>query len=304
MKVVITGGTGFLGRPLVKRLLQDKHKVVVLSRNIATQRFDAGGNLALEQWDAKSVGNWARHIDGADAVINLAGDSIGGKRWTPNQKEIILNSRLNATRAIVQAIAKASKKPGVFVSASAVGFYGNVESGDVPETHPRGDDFLADVCDRWEQESRRAEAHGVRVVNPRFGVVLAKEGGALKKLLLPFYLFVGGPLGSGRQWFPWVHRDEVMGAILFVTQNRGISGPVNVASPNPVTMKEFCRALGKAMRRPSWAPVPSFVLKTLLGEMSLVVLTGQRVVPKKLVEAGYKFWHPELGSALEAIFKK
>ena len=206
------------------------------------------------------------------------------------------------TGAIVSAIGQARKKPSVLVSASAVGYYGHVEYGDVAETHSKGNDFLAAVCERWEQEARRAEAYGVRVITPRFGVVLEKEGGALKRLLLPFKLFLGGPLGSGKQWFPWVHRDDVIEIISFVLQNPKVSGPVNVTAPEPVTMKEFCTALGKALHRPSWAPVPAFVLRTILGEMSLVVLTGQRAIPKKLLEAGYTFKYPQLTGALSAIF--
>lgn len=303
MKILLTGGTGFIGLPLVKRLLDENHNVVVLSRNPLAARFAPHRNLTIEQWDASSVGTWKRHIEGADGVINLAGATIG-KRWTAKHKERILSSRLHTTRAITQAIAEASRKPSVLVSVSAVGYYGHVESGDVFETHPPGNDFLARVCLQWEQESRKAEAYGVRVVNPRFGIILAKDGGALKKLLPPFYLFIGGPLGSGSQWFPWIHRSDVMDVLLFLLQNRQLSGPVNVGSPNPVTMKEFCRALGKAMHRPSWAPVPSFVLKLLLGEMSLVVLTGQRIVPKKLLDGGFKFRYPELSAALGSIFGK
>jgi uncharacterized protein (TIGR01777 family) len=304
MKIVITGGTGFLGRPLVQRLVRDRHTVVVLSRDPSKGRFEKNVNVTVEQWDAATMKNWARHVDGADAVLNFAGDSIGGKRWTPTQKEIILSSRINATRVVVESIARAKKKPWVLISASAVGYYGHVESGDVTEGHPQGNDFLAGVCEQWEKESRKAEALGVRVVNPRFGIVLAKDGGALKKLLLPFSLFIGGPLGSGRQWFPWVHRDDVIEILMFLIQRLQLSGPVNVGSPHPVTMKEFCKSLGRAMSRPSWAPVPSFVLNTLLGEMSLVVLTGQRVIPKKLLEVGYTFRYPKLEDALRSIFKE
>lgn len=303
MKIVVTGGTGFIGQPLVKRLLDENHAVVVLSRNPSAARFERHHNLTLEQWNASTVGPWKRHIETADGVINLAGASIG-KRWTSKHKERILNSRLQATGAIVQAIAQASKKPSVLVSVSAVGYYGHVESGDVLETHPPGNDFLARVCIQWEDASRKAAEYGVRVVNPRFGIILAKNGGALKKFLPPFYLFIGGPLGSGNQWFPWIHRDDVIAILLFLLQNDRLSGPVNVGSPNPVTMKEFCTALGNAMYRPSWARVPSFMLKVLLGEMSQIVLTGQRIVPKKLLEAGYTFRYPELSGALEAILAK
>lgn len=302
MKIIVSGGTGFLGRPLVKRLLEANHSVVLLTRNPSSARDLKHESIQVEQWDGKSVGTWAQQMDGADAVINLAGESIGGKRWSERQKGCILNSRLDATKTLVSAIAQAKKKPSVFISASAVGYYGNVESGDVTESHPRGNDFLSDVCEKWEQESGKAVPLGVRVVNTRTGVVLEKGGGALKKMLFPFKLFAGGPLGSGEQWFPWVHRDDLIEIILSILQNPALSGPVNVSAPESVTMKEFCTALGKAIHRPSWAPVPAFVLRAALGEMSLIVLTGQRVVPKKLQEAGYTFRYPKLETALQTIF--
>lgn len=301
MNIVVTGGTGFLGRPLVERLLAEGHRVAVLTRNPSSSGDRVAGNLVVERWDGVNVDRWAHRVDGADAVINLAGDSIGGKRWTPRQKQAILDSRVDATRAVVKAISQANTKPAVLVSVSAVGYYGHVESGDVTESHPCGSDFLANVCARWEDESRKAEAYGVRVVNPRFGVILARDGGALQRFLLPFSLFIGGPLGPGTQWFPWIHHDDAISLFLFLIQTDSMAGPVNAAAPNPATMKDFCSALGKALRRPSWAPVPSFVLRALLGEMSSIVLTGQRVVPKKLLQSGYAFRYPELDLALNAI---
>jgi uncharacterized protein (TIGR01777 family) len=182
-----------------------------------------------------------------------------------------------------------------------VGYYGSVESGDVTEAHPKGDGFLADLCASWEEEARRAEQYGVRVAMLRFGVVLDKGGGAFEKLATPFRLFAGGWLGSGLQWFPWVHRDDVAGIILFALKNETISGPVNVAAPEAVTMKEFSQTLGRAMRRPCWAPVPGIALRMGLGELAGMLLTGQRVVPKKVVDAGYVFRHPSLARSLETI---
>jgi uncharacterized protein (TIGR01777 family) len=249
-------------------------------------------------------GPWVEKLEGADAVINLAGESIAAKRWTAAQKELIVNSRLDATKVLVDAIGRVSAKPSVLVNASAVGYYGNVESGDVTEDHAKGTGFLADTCVRWEAEANRAKTLGGRVVIIRIGIVLEKGGGALSKMIPPFQMFLGGPLGSGRQWFPWVHREDVIGAILFALQNPNLSGPVNAVSPNPVTMKEFCKALGRAMHRPSSAPVPAFMVKLLLGEMSEMLLTGQRAVPKKLQDAGYRFRYPELDNALAAIFTR
>ncbi len=301
MKILVAGGTGFIGRALLKQLSEAKHHVTLISRNTEAGKSFAGERIRTEYWDGKTAGPWTHQVEGADAIINLAGESIGSGRWRVARKALILDSRISATKAMVAAMAQANKKPSVLVNISAVGYYGNVESGDVTESHPRGNDFLADVCGQWEHEAIAAEALGVRVVLPRNGVVLEKDGGALKRMLLPFRFFVGGPLGSGLQWFPWVHRDDVIGAILFALENRNLSGPLNIAAPDPVTMREFCKALGKAMGRPSWAPVPALVLKIVLGEMSQMVLTGQRVVPKKLQTSGYKFKYPKLDEALAAI---
>jgi uncharacterized protein (TIGR01777 family) len=310
MRIVIAGGTGFIGGYLIPKLSAANHQIVLLSRNpepsptrIASPVVaNSEARITTEWWDGTSVGRWAETIDGADAVINLAGESIAGKRWTRARKLDLLNSRIFPTRSIVEAIRRARKRPSVMVNASAVGYYGNVETGDVRETHPKGYGFLANLCARWEDEARAAEGFGVRVVRLRFGIILDKEGVALKKLLPPFRLFAGGWLGSGRQWFPWVHREDVIGMIEFALGNGAISGPVNVAAPEPVTMKEFCQSLGKALNRPCWAPVPGFILRVALGELSGMLLTGQRVVPRKALEAGYTFRYPSLPGALAAIF--
>ena len=304
MNIVISGGTGFIGSALLEHLLEKRHSVVLLTRTPDALQHLTGDFVQVERWDGKAVGAWARCVDGADVVIHLAGEPIAAKRWTEKQKVRIIGSRIETTKVIVTAITQVEKKPSVLVNASAVGYYGNVEEGDVTESHAKGNDFLANTCDRWEQEARAAESLGVRVVLLRTGVVLERGGGALKKMLPPFKLFVGGPLGSGRQWFPWVHRDDVIGIILFAIEHPDLSGPVNVAAPEPVTMKQFCQTLGKAVRRPSWAPVPAFVLRAALGEMSEMLLTGQRVVPQKLEESGYTFRYPRLDEALAAILKK
>lgn len=304
MKIILAGATGFIGQRLIKKLREGNHSLVLLSRNASTARQRYGSSLQVEQWDARTLGDWAQHLDGSDAVINLAGESIGGKRWSQAQKQKILSSRIDATNAIVEALGKANKKPQVLVNASAVGYYGDVPEGNVTEEHPPGNDFLAKTCGRWEQAALAAEQFGIRVVCIRTGIVLDKNGGALKKLLLPFKLFAGGPLGSGKQWFPWIHIEDEIGAILFALENQKLSGPVNLAAPESVNMKQFCSALGRAMHRPSWAPVPGFVLKIALGEMAeSLLLGGQRVIPTKLSEAGYKFRFPELNAALRDVLK-
>jgi uncharacterized protein (TIGR01777 family) len=301
MNVLVTGGTGFIGRALVERLAKENHHVLLLSRSLEALRTAGKGIVQVVQWNGKTIGPWVRELEGVDAVVNLAGESIGAKRWTKRRKMLLVSSRIEPTRAIAAAIGSAKKKPAVLVNASAVGYYGEVESGDVTETHPPGTDFLARLCDRWEKEALRAEGYGVRVARLRFGIVLETRGGALKKMMVPFRFFVGGPLGSSRQWFPWIHRDDVLGAIIFCIENRNISGPVNVTSPDVVTMSEFTHALGKAMHRPAWARVPSLVLKVLLGEMAGTIVSGQRVISRKLQEAGYTFRYPRLDEALAAI---
>jgi len=304
MKIVVAGGTGFIGRKLVKILSESGHHVIVLTRNPEGARKDAHPGARLEQWDGRTVGEWRSHLSGADAVINLAGESIAAKRWTRSQKDRITRSRVEATRAIIEAMRLAVSKPRVLLSASAVGYYGSVEDGDVTESHPKGAGFLPEVCEQWEHEARKAELLGIRVVILRMGVVLGDDGGALEKMILPFKLFVGGPLGSGKQWFPWVHRDDVVGAALFAIENANLSGPVNVSAPESVTMKQFCAALGDVFHRPSWLPVPGFVLRVALGEMSEMLLTGQRQIPSVLTNAGYTFRHSKLTPALLSALRK
>ena len=302
MNVLIAGGTGFLGRALIKKLINANHSIVLLSRSAHQSDTAVPSHVRVERWDAKSAGNWSRRVNEADAIINLTGESIGGKRWTDRQKELILSSRIDSTRAIVESIRQADRKPHVFISQSAVGYYGNVPEEDLTEGQSPGNDFLARVCTQWEDEARKAESLGVRVVLPRTGVVIDKNGGALPRFFLPFNLFIGGPLGSGRQWFPWIHLADEIDALIFALENKNLSGPVNLAAPEHVTMKQFCAALGTGMHRPSWAPVPGFVLRILLGEMAgPLLLGGQKVVPKKLTEAGFQFRFPTVAAALQDI---
>jgi uncharacterized protein (TIGR01777 family) len=302
MKIILTGGTGFIGIRLIEKLATAQHDIVLLTRTPSAINLSAYPKVQAKQWDGKTVGAWASDVDGADAVIHLAGEPIAAKRWTSTQKEKIQNSRVDGTRAIVEATRRAARKPFVLVSGSAVGYYGAVESGEVSESHKMGSGFLPEVCDRWEQEARAIESLGVRLVLLRTGIVVGESGGALAKMTLPFKLFVGGPIGSGKQWFPWIHRDDVVNIILFAMENAKLTGAVNVAAPESATIKQFCGALGKALHRPSWAPVPAFALKLALGEMAGMLLTGQRVVPSKLIANGYSFRFPKLDRALSDIF--
>ncbi len=304
MNIIVTGGTGFIGKELVRHLLEANHSIVVLTRRIP-ERMNRINNLRYLHWDGKSDGVWTDEIEGADVIINLAGESIGTKRWSKKQKEKILSSRIDSTKAIVQAISRATRKPEVLINASAVGYYGNInEEVDVTESFPGGEGFLAMVVDSWEREALKVLEFGTRVVTLRTGVVLSETGGALKKMILPFKFFVGGPIGSGKQWFPWIHVDDLIGVILYTIKNFDVVGPLNVTAPQSITMKQFCSVLGEVMNRPSWIPVPAFVLKMLFGEMSEMILTGQRVVPSRLIENGFQFKYSNLDEALQSIFQK
>jgi hypothetical protein len=301
MRVVVAGGSGLIGRKLIEELLRVQHKVTVLSRRPENVR-KIFSTVHVEFWDAKTNDALIDVLDGADAIINLTGESIAAKRWTRIQKERILSSRIASTQAIIGAINQTRNKPSVLLNASAVGYYGNVPEGEVTEANPKGRGFLADVCALWEAEALKVQEAGVRVVLLRTGIVLDKNGGALRKFLLPFQFFIGGPMGSGKQWFPWIHiRDEVA-AILFAMENERITGPLNLAAPESVRMLEFCRKLGKILHRPSWMNVPAFVLKIALGEMAeSLLLDGQKVIPQKLIDTGFKFQFPKLEGALRDL---
>ena len=299
MKIVLTGATGMIGGSLAGRLSKADHALVLLSRNPPAQN-----KLAKTQWlswQPGGEGEWARAVDGADAIVNLAGEPIAGKRWTPKQKEILRSSRIDGTKALVDAIAKATVKPKVLISASAVGYYGPHGDELLNEDSKPGDDFLARLCIDWEAEANKADALGVRVCLLRTGIVLAKGQGALKKMVPPFKMFAGGPLGSGRQWMPWIHLDDEVGMIQFLLENERARGAFNGTAPNPVTMQEFCKALGDVLNRPAWARVPPSVLALMVGEMADMLLTGQRATPDAAVKLGFRFKYPRILEALAAL---
>lgn len=301
MKLVVTGGTGFIGARLCNQLDRQGHSLTILTRSVSAA--DSPNNTTI-LWQPGSPGTWERNleeaIDSSDGVINLAGEPIAGKRWSVVQKRRLRSSRIDTTRTLVTAIGKAKKKPAFLLNASAVGYYGPRGDEVITEESGRGGDFLAGLCSDWEEEAKRAESYGVRVIRLRTGIVLGK-GGALAKMVPPFKLFIGGPLGSGKQWMPWIHLEDEIGMIQFLMENSNAHGAVNACAPNPVTMKEFCRTLGSVLNRPSWAPVPAFALRLLLGEMAEMLLTGQRAVPAAAERPGYCFRHPELREALENI---
>ncbi|MBM4127368.1 MAG: TIGR01777 family protein [Nitrospira sp.] len=301
MNVVITGGTGFIGQALCATLLQSGHSVSVFTRNPEQHRHQSGVGAKQVLWNGESTGDWERVLEGADAVINLAGAPIADARWTPARKQLLINSRVHTTRIIVDAMSRRSSKPRVLISASGIGYYGASDDRVLEEGSVRGQGFLADLCLAWEAEALRAAEFGARVVTLRTGMVLEQDGGALPKMLLPFRLFAGGPIMPGTQWVSWIHRRDHIGLIQWALANNHVSGPLNAVAPEPVTMKTFCEVLGRVLHRPSWLPVPGIALNILLGELGTLMTTGQRVVPARAVAGGYPFQYPTLESALQAI---
>jgi uncharacterized protein len=299
MKLVIAGASGFIGSALVQRLSQQSDSLKLLSRKPRSPA--RASNTEWLVWEPGVPGGWEESVDGADGVVNLAGEGIAEKRWTERHKELIHSSRIDSTRALVQAIAKAKAKPKFLINASAVGYYGARGDETLTEESSSGKDYLARVCVAWEEEARKARDYGVRVVLVRTGIVLAKGKGALAKMVTPFKFFVGGRLGSGKQWMPWIHIEDEIGLIFFLIENASAQGSFNATAPNPVTMEEFCKVLGKVLNRPSWASVPASALTLLLGEMADMVLAGQRALPKAAENLGYNFKHPTITEALESL---
>ncbi|TVP65354.1 MAG: TIGR01777 family protein [Nodularia sp. (in: Bacteria)] len=306
MKVAITGATGFVGSRLVERLHKEGNRILVLTRNTfsAQKLFPPGvfPNVEIVAYTPTESGSWQDAIAGCDGVVNLAGEPIAEERWTSGQKQKILNSRQLGTQKIVEAIAKANPQPSVLVSASAVGYYGTSETSTFDETSSSGNDFLAQVCQAWEVEAQKVRDAGVRLVILRLGIVLG-NGGALDKMITPFKLFAGGPLGSGRQWLSWIHLDDLVNLILQALTNPEMQGVYNATAPHPARMAELSQTLGQVMQRPSWLPVPGFALEALLGDGAMVVLEGQQVMPQRTLESGFKYEYPDLLPALSQIIR-
>ena len=304
MRIIIAGGTGLIGSKLSASLAKDGHDVVILSRNPGKYSLPKG--VRAEKWDSQTAKDWGHLADGADAIINLAGENISGggfipARWTPERKKRIEQSRINAGQAIVAAVQAAVEKPEVVIQASGVDFY--PDSGNlVDETASPSNSFLGTVVTQcWEPSTVAVESMGVRRVVARLGLVLSMEGGALPITALPYRLFAGGPLGSGNQWWSWVHIDDVVSAIKFMIENKNASGPINVTAPNPLTNKGFGKVIGKVLKRPSFFPVPAFMLKLVLGEISAIVLEGRNVSSQKLLDLGFSFKYNEAEAALRDL---
>jgi len=303
MKVLVFGGTGFIGKHLVPLLVEEGYEVILFSRNPGSVIKSYQNKITLVEWDTKSSDNIISHLHGDYSIINLAGAGIGSRLWTKKYKDKILLSRLSVTKAITHAIMLSPVKPIAFLQGSAIGYYGSQANSKIEEQSSKGKGFLSDVVDAWEKESRPLEKVHSRIIYLRTGIVLGNDGGILPLMLVPFKLYVGGYPGKGRQWISWIHIEDVTRVMIFLLKNENTSGVFNLTSPEPVMMKDFTRIAGKINKRPSWLNVPAFILKLVLREMADdLLLTSQKVYPVKLLEAGFQFKYPDLESAFKNLF--
>ncbi|WP_026564359.1 TIGR01777 family oxidoreductase [Bacillus sp. UNC41MFS5] len=301
MKITIAGGTGFVGKALMNHLLTYNHEVIILTRNV--KNTNGNNRIRYVQWLSENSSP-LQALEGTDIFINLAGESINSGRWTEQRKEKILSSRLESVNALLDIISKLNIKPRALINASAIGIYGTSfeKTFTEKETHGFGNDFLSKTVQQWENEASKASQLGIRTVFCRFGIILDKHNGALPKIAFPYQSFFGGPIGNGQQWMSWIHIEDVINGIWFIIEKEQIEGPINFTAPSPVTMSEFGKTLSNVLHRPHWLPVPSIALRLLLGEMSTLVVDGQKVLPEKLLENGYPFKYSNLKLALKNIF--
>lgn len=307
MRVIVTGGAGFIGRALAADLATAGDEVVVLSRDPATVTGLPAG-VRAERWDGRSAAGWGHLAAGALAIVNLAGENLAGSgflpaRWTPERKQLIRRSRLDAGQAVVEAVQAVQVKPAAVIQASGIGYYGPRADRLLTEADQPGADFLAELAVAWEASTAPVAQLGVRHVSIRSGVVLSPTEGALHRLLLPFKLYAGGPLGSGRQGFSWIHPADETAAIRFLIESTNATGAFNLCAPEPLTNVEFGKVIGKVLARPSWLPAPVFTLKLALGEVASMVLEGQRAMPKKLLDLDFQFRFPDAESALRDLLR-
>jgi uncharacterized protein (TIGR01777 family) len=301
MRVFVAGGTGQIGSRLVPELIQRGDQVVALSRSTARAREKLGPAVEVVEGDPIQPGPWMDRLSGCQGVVNLVGEGVFNRRWTKDFKALLRDSRIKSTANIVEAIRKAASRPEVLVNGSAIGYYGFHGDELLTEESPPGDDFLARLCVEWEQAARVVQDHGVRLVLLRTGVVLDPRGGALPQMLRPFKMFVGGKVGSGQQWVSWIHHADEVGLIVLALANPNARGPLNATAPEPVMFTQMAKALGKALRRPSFLPTPGFMLRAALGEVANLVTQGQRVLPRRGQELGYTFRFRDIAAALNDV---
>ncbi|NOZ62693.1 MAG: TIGR01777 family protein [Calditrichaeota bacterium] len=304
-KIVITGGSGFIGRNLIPSLKARKYEIIVLTRNPQRTSEIFKGAVRAVYWDGKTVGDWQQELDGADAIVNLAGETVRALRWTQKKKARIIQSRVDAGKAIYQAIANVKNKPGVLIQPSGIGFYGDRGDEILDENSTRGTGFMAEVAQLWEQSVNQVKDLGVPLATLRIGLVLGKDGGFLSQVSLPFKFFFGGVIGSGKPYMSWIHVEDLCAVILFLLEDKSRSGIFNLTAPNPIPGSEFYRTVAQVLQRPCWLHVAAWQIRVLLGEMGKeLILSGQHVIPKRLLDLGFKFKFVELESALEGIFEK
>jgi len=302
MNILLAGGTGLIGSALVNELKKFDNQIYVLTRD--PEGYQKHSNIQYEFWDGKTLGEWFPLIENVDCVINLTGESIGNKRWSKKQKDKIIRSRVDSGKVLTLAISKAEEKPQVFIQASAIGYYGTSIKKIFNEKSPPGDDFLSEVCTNWESSSQLIESLGVKRLIVRIGVVLSRSGGALKRLLIPFHMRVGGPLGTGKQVISWIHLYDVVKGMKKLIDTPELEGVFNFVAPNPVINEEIGKVISGISKTPYWMPVPSAVLKLVLGEMSTLVLDGQYVIPDRLLKANYQFEFSTIEDALTNLWKR
>ena len=303
-KIVITGATGSIGRILMQKLIARKDEVIIFTRNIEKAKSEIPDAVRYVKWDYQKPDEWKDQLTGVDAVVHLAGANLSSKRWNEEFKKLAYDSRVLSTRNLVQAISFVEKKPKTFICASAVGYFGNRYDEILNEESLPGNDYMANLCKDWEAEAAKVEQFGVRRISVRTGLVLSKDEGVLKQLYLPFKLFVGGPLGNGRQWFPWIQIDDIVGIYLQASDNADLTGAVNAASPGIVRMNEFAKTFGKVLHRPSLFKIPKFAMKIVAGEVADYAVMSQRISVNKVLNAGYKFKFESLEEALSNLFNK